>query len=173
MQLHHLDRIESHNQLSNLEIAHQVCNNVENQKYRQAVLKAEREVAQRLSSPTLVRESERGSTVAGGSHTYESDNAQGQEWSSREGEKHDVMRAKWDSWIMDNVNGPFKNRRIFLLFKELSYMAPRALGMGSSVTYRRYIMEDHYGGILQVFIDEKDGLRKVKLRVEPETEKVN
>lgn len=156
MQLHHLNHRIYDNRLENLEPAHQTCNNIENGARRST----------RPSDPPCV--SEKTSGVQPHQNTGRDPDAQ--EWTSREGEKHDQMRAKWDRWIMDIENGPFKkgaDRRI----KELAYSAPKALGMGSSVTYRRYILEDYYGGTLVIYENE-NGIKMVSLAARPETEQI-
>lgn len=70
-------------------------------------------------------------------------------WSSREGEKHEVMRARWNAWVNDMEHGPFGGIGGRIRLRELAAKAPNALGLGSSNTYRRYIDEDCCGGPLE------------------------
>lgn len=161
-EIHHINENPYDNRLINTAPIHGKCNRELNgvkggmvNAERAAVLKQRYHVV----TPKAVSES------AGGADTYE------QEWTSKEGEKHDQMRFKWNVWILDLENGPFAKGQTYL-FKELAYMAVRALGLGSSVTYRRYIMEDHYGRVLDVYPDPDNGLKKVRLIARPNTEKV-
>lgn len=163
LQLHHLNHKLFDNRLENLEPAHQTCNNREHARWRALV-------GQRPSDPSCVSVSE----IRCPSHTYQKrsidTSLDKQKWTSEEGRRHDIMRNKWNNWLLDNVDGPYKNGRWRLTFRELAYMAVGKLGLGSSVTYKRYIMEDSYAGILRVYIDETTGHKMVEFIVKPQTE---
>ena len=69
------------------------------------------------------------------------------EASSEETRRAAKMRPRWNKWLEE-----LKFSRYSL--KGLSLQAPHALGMGSSITYRRYIEEDIAAGILGKFFDD-------------------
>lgn len=139
MQIHHKDHIESHNEIDNLAIMHQNCNNHEHARWRLSKLASVREESL-LTPPTR--------------------------WVSREGEKGELMRKKWNAWLCDNVDGPFA-KCIELPVKDLAALAVHALDIGSSVTYRRYITEDALGGYLTSFMGTAPKLSKRALWVKP------
>jgi hypothetical protein len=72
------------------------------------------------------------------------------------------MRARWNAWINDLENGPFKGIGGIIRLRNLAAMAVHALGLGSSNTYRRYIEEDCSGGPLEIF--SNDGILSVRYR---------
>jgi hypothetical protein len=93
-------------------------------------------------------------------------------WSSREGEKSERMRSSFNTWIRDEVNGPFASldgEAPGISLAALGRIAVHAIGFGSSQTYERYCLEDSYGkklgepGILEVAFDEK-GRKMVRFR---------
>jgi hypothetical protein len=154
LELDHIDANHRNNRRWNLRLAHHSCNSAG---YR----------FQRQPAPS-VPEREKIDSVRGEfdgmPHGEVSDLYPGYSstpWSSREGEKHDVMRARWNTWIDDMTTGPFRAVGGMVRLRDLAEMAPRALGMGSSQTYRRYINEDRFGP-LQVFRD--DGILFVRYR---------
>ena len=79
-------------------------------------------------------------------------------WTSREGEQGEKQQAYWDDWIQrDDKDSPWVKlgvkRGSFVRLTDLLDMAPREIGrlytiskqkFGSSVTYRRYAMEDRF-----------------------------
>lgn len=89
-------------------------------------------------------------------------------WSSREGEKHDIQRARFNTWIRDMQHGPFQGPGGMIRLSALAKMAVHAIGMGSSITYRRYIEEDCFGpspndpGILELV--DSDGIEFIRFR---------
>jgi hypothetical protein len=156
LELDHIDTNHRNNKRWNLRLAHHSCNSTE---YK----------FQRQPAPSMP-ESERGKIdsvhgeIDGIPDGEVSDLYPGYgrtPWSNREGEKHDVMRARWNAWIDDLVRGPFRGVGGVVRLRDLAEMAPRALGMGSSQTYRRYLNEDRFGP-LQVFRD--DGILFVRYR---------
>lgn len=140
-ELHHYNEIESDNRIPNLGPMHHSCNSSLNGRKREATKRL------LLDQSRLGSVSERDHTTLARQVEPESD------WTSREGEKHDVMRHRWNGWI-HSESGIFRGApgakiRITALAKK----AVHALGTGSSVTYRRYIEEDYYGGIFDYEID--------------------
>jgi hypothetical protein len=73
------------------------------------------------------------------------------------------MRARWDVWINDLERGPFRPDYLGgeMRLRDLVEMAPHALGLGSSQTYRRYANEDKFGP-LEVF--RENGILWVRYR---------
>jgi len=147
LQVHHIDHNTANNELTNLKIYHQVCNNYENAhwKLHQASL-GDASFMQRYvcEKREAARPNERTAT------------AEAAIWQSKEGLKHDTQRSAWNRWIRDRENGPFKGVNTSLYIVALAEMAPWGVGrhigldgpLGSSVTYRRFINEDIRGGIL-------------------------
>lgn len=149
LQLHHKDEVESHNEIENLALAHGPCNKKDWWARRRP-----------SKQPECERKSSQPSTP--NVHTN---------WSGREGEKHDVMRARWDLWLTDK-EGPFgdhKEGAVIGAEARLGWLAAAAVhalkhddddetigSVGSSVTYRRYIDEDAAAGIL--FTYRRDGV---------------
>lgn len=138
LELHHYDETESHNEVLNTGPIHHNCNSSMNGRKREDIKR------QLLEGSRLLDVRER-------DHTTPTDE---KEYTSREGEKHDLMRVRWNAWIHDAINGPFRGQHSKIRITALSKMAVHALGMGSSVTYRRYIEEDYYGSIFDYEVDD-------------------
>jgi hypothetical protein len=143
LEFDHIDGNNRNNKRWNLRLSHHLCNVVAYHTKRPALSMPEREGE--TSSQSVA-------ACAGwcGSRP----------WSSREGEKHDVMRARWDAWINDLEHGPFKGQGGIIRLRNLAAMAVHALGLGSSNTYRRYVEEDCSGGPLEIF--RNDGILSVR-----------
>jgi hypothetical protein len=171
--IHHIDGNPQNNKRGNLFLADHPCNARLNGNIRAEKVKA------RLSSLVHPVESvsesrqdagvrtDRGAgAVVVGVRAYPSE----AQWESQEGLRHDRQRSLWNAWILDQlvlkdgskVKGPFVGREVFG-FSELAYMAPRALGVGSSKTYMVYINEDHFGPLE---IIKTSGRKYVMLRKE-------
>ena len=143
LEFDHIDGNNRNNRRWNLRLSHHLCNVVAYHTKRPALSMPEREGE--TSSQSVA-------ACAGwcGSRP----------WSSREGEKHDVMRARWDAWINDLEHGPFGGVGGTIRLRNLAAMAVHKLGLGSSNTYRRYIEEDCSGGPLEIF--RNDGILSVR-----------
>ena len=142
LEFDHIDGNNRNNRRWNLRLSHHLCNVAAYHSMRPA-----------LSTPE--REGEKG---ADGYSNWRGSAP----WNSREGEKHDVMRSRWDAWINDMKRGPFRGEGGFVRLRDLAAMAPRALGLGSSNTYRRFVEEDCFGGPLEKF--SRDGVLCVRYR---------
>ena len=70
------------------------------------------------------------------------------DYSAEEGEKHEVMRARWNLWMEDISKGSSN------LVKSLVNKAPGRCRLGSSITYRRYLDEDIADGKFEQFRDD-------------------
>jgi len=140
LNLHHRDNIINHNELPNLALAHAPCNTRD----------FHRKPGVSDHASKSERKGEQGSRGSGRGDAGEP------EWSSKEGQKHDAMRPKWNNWVNDPVNGPFKEGGGVggrMRLRDLAGLAVHQLRMGSSVTYRRYIDEDRHGWF-DVFLDQ-------------------
>jgi hypothetical protein len=135
LQLHHKDGVINHNELGNLELADQHCNNLEH---------AER--SKRVSDPSH-RSTVRENMGAGAQD--------GTPWSSREGVKHERMRARFNSLLADTFGNQIDAE---LSVDYLARVMVSRVGEGSSVTFRRYIEEDGVEGPLLTYTRE-DGVR--------------
>lgn len=85
------------------------------------------------------------------------------EWgaaTSEETNRAVIMRPRWNNWIDSK---PF----VQIQLKALAFKAPHTLGIGSSITYTRYINEDIAGGILEYF--EIEGEAMVRLNPNADT----
>jgi 5-methylcytosine-specific restriction endonuclease McrA len=182
LNIHHIDGNRENNKRWNLRLADHVCNARLN-----GNLRADR-VRARMSSLVHPEQSERERAgmarpptagVTLGDEVLEDAVAHGvvpvpvgtRPWSSREGEKSERMRSSWNTWIRDLENGPFANLEAdgAISLTALTRIAVHAIGFGSSQTYEKYALDDHYGkklgepGILEVFFDEK-GRKMVRYR---------
>ena len=71
------------------------------------------------------------------------------EYSAEEGEKHEVMRSRWNAFVESLGTGTTN------LVKMLVNKAPSVCGdIGSSITYRRYLDEDIAKGLFEEFRDD-------------------
>ncbi len=152
---HHIDGKSHNNQAWNLAFAHKTCH-LELSRLNQQFRNPRGSLAIERDARSKPRERENISTAgppgAGWSDTP---------WANREGEKHEVMRERWNAWIIDKQDGPFHAEGMRVRKSDLAAMAPHALGLGSSVAYLRYIKEDQMGGVLSIF--REDGLLWVEL----------
>lgn len=171
--IHHIDGNPQNNKRGNLFLADHPCNARLNGNVRAEKVKARlSSLVHPVESVSDVRQdagvrTERGTgAVVVGVRAYPSE----AQWESQEGVRHDRQRSLWNAWILDQlvlkdgskVKGPFVGREVFG-FSELAYMAPRALGVGSSKTYMTYINEDHFGPLE---IIKTSGRKYVMLRKE-------
>jgi hypothetical protein len=143
LEFDHIDGNNRNNNRWNLRLAHHICNVAAYHSRKPALSTPERE---------------------GGNVSPEASNVSvglSAPWSNREGEKHDIMRSKWNGWINDLVKGPFRAEGGVMRLRDLVEMAPRMLGLGSSQTYRRYANEDRWGP-LEIF--REDGILFVRYR---------
>lgn len=155
LEFDHIDGDRGNNRRWNLRLAHHSCNSISRHRQVSAAL-------------SMMPEGER-ENANDGSPLAASPAALATPWSNREGEKHDVMRARWNDWINDLEKGPFRGIGGRIRLRDLVEMAPRCLGLGSSQTYRRYANEDRFGpveifreeGILYVRYKRKNGDRKL------------
>lgn len=69
-------------------------------------------------------------------------------YSNEEGEKHEIMRARWDKMVEEIPKGT-RNLKSFLAER-----APGQLGLGSSKTYTVYLNEDIASGKFEKFRDD-------------------
>lgn len=149
LEFDHINGDRRFNRRWNLRLSHHSCNSVFHHRRVDAAL-------------SMLQEGEKGNGVA--SRVVGFGAAWLTPWSNREGEKADVMRARWDDWINDLVKGPFRGVGGRMRLRDLVEMAPNMLGLGSSQTYRRYANEDRFGpleivweeGILWVRYKGKD-----------------
>jgi len=108
LEFDHIDSNARNNKRWNLRLVHHACNSiVYNQAQRKMIVQ---------HAPSAPSESEKekmggGLTVAGLGIGPESSDVypglSGTPWSNREGEKHDVMRVRWNEWLGDREKGPF------------------------------------------------------------------
>jgi hypothetical protein len=155
LELDHIDENPRNNKRWNLRLGHHSCNQAhyqERRRYASSMLR-EREKENADPDAQAMQSSRSVSDVYPGWSTTP--------WSAREGEKSDLMRARWDAWIGDFEHGPFRSVGGVIRAWTLARMAVRALGIGSSITYRRYIEEDSFGP-LEVYKD--DGVLMVRYR---------
>lgn len=143
LELHHYNELESDNKVQNLGPIHHACNSALNGRQREATKKL------------LLDRSGQGMRVSDHTTLARQGTENGtSEWTSREGEKHDLMRHRWNVWI-HGEQGIFKGvTGAKIRITALAKSAVHALGTGSSVTYRRYIEEDFYGGIFDYEHDD-------------------
>jgi hypothetical protein len=147
LEFHHINGDRRFNRRWNLHLSHHSCNSVFRHRQVDAAL-------------SMLNEGDReNAAAAGGLVAFSAVSVT--PWSSREGEKHDVMRSKWNGWISDFEKGPFRGEGGVMRFRDLVEMAPRMLGLGSSQTYRRYANEDRWGP-LEIF--REDGILFVRYR---------
>jgi len=92
LEFDHIDGNNRNNKRWNLRLSHHFCNVADYHTKRPALSMPEREGESLLPLPVGICSSWIGSRP----------------WSNREGEKHDVMRARWDAWINDMERGPFR-----------------------------------------------------------------
>jgi 5-methylcytosine-specific restriction endonuclease McrA len=156
LELDHIDADQRNNRWWNLRLAHHSCNSAAYRFQRQPAPSMPDRERGKIDS---VRGEKDGIPEGEVSDFYPGYSST--PWSNREGEKHDLMRARWNAWIGDLTNGPFHGVGGVVRLRDLAEMAPRALGMGSSQSYRRYINEDRFGP-LEVFRD--DGILFVRYR---------
>ncbi len=155
----HIDEVRRNNRRWNLRLAHHDCNAIISQRNRNAhalsmLSEGEREKSMRAAELNRTPRAFRGGVGTEKiSDTYP---GWGSEWSNREGEKSDVMHARYDAWINDMERGPFRDVGALIRLQDLADMAPRMLGIGRSQTYRKYIKEDRFGP-LEVFRDYEAG----------------
>ncbi len=149
LEFDHINSNRTNNQRWNLRLTHHACNASEYWRGR---------LASPVQPPVCECENEGGQVGVFP--------VSGTPWSGREGEKHDVMRARWNAWVTDFERGPFRGPEGRMRVRDLAEMAPRALGLGSSATYRRYINEDRFGPLEIV---REDGVLFVRMRASEET----
>lgn len=133
LELDHVNENPSNNHLENLRLAHHSCNSSLYNLKRASIPLSGQHVREKISSV----------------------GSEGAVWSSREGEKHDVMRVRWENWVPSVLEAGGVMRA-----RDLAERAPRALGIGSSVTYRRYLNEDVAGGVFERY--REDGVLWVR-----------
>lgn len=155
LEVDHVDGNQRNNRCSNLRLTHHSCNQSHYQQQRMLALSTLRERERETAGPEA-RAMQSSRSI---SDVYPGWSAT--PWSAREGEKSDLMRARWDAWIGDFEHGPFRSVGGVIRVWTLARMAVRALGIGSSITYRRYIEEDSFGP-LEVYKD--DGVLMVRYR---------
>lgn len=154
--IHHIDGNRENNKRWNLRLTDHPCNarlngNLRANRVRQRMSSLVHPVEKERENVSVVGVRERVTeSVGGGLVSSAYPGLSGTGWSGREGEKADEMRPLWNHWIRDKQNGPFCHRN-FIQFKDLKFMAVHALGMGSSITYSRYIHEDAHGGPLELY----------------------
>jgi hypothetical protein len=134
LEFDHMDGNNRNNKRWNLRLCHHLCNVTAYYSKKPALSLPEREGGKARLHPSSMPLDGSGSAP----------------WSNREGEKHDIMRSLWNDWICDLEHGPFRPGYLGgeLRLRDLVEMAPRALGLGSSQTYRRYANEDKFGPLL-------------------------
>lgn len=92
--------------------------------------------------------------------TRERERRAGIKATSEETNRAIIMRPRWNNWIDSK---PF----VQINKKKLALMAVHELGIGSSITYTRYIEEDMEGKILEAF--EIEGTAMVRLNPDADT----
>ncbi len=91
------------------------------------------------------------------------------EASSAETARAQTMRPDWNNWLPGFFNN-LENPISMIPLEALARKAVHAIGKGSSITYRRYALEDVEGGIL--FLFKNRGVLSVSYR-EKETEMIH
>jgi len=146
LEVHHINGSKSPylNRLEFCVLMHRSCNQRAERGRQEAQLRAN----MHLPAPEQVRESA----------TRLSENRPPS--SSDENAKARVMRPRWNNWLDKK---PF----VQINRKKLALKAVHELGIGSSVTYSRYIDEDVEAGILNPF--EIEGIPMIRLNPEADT----
>ncbi len=160
LEFDHINGNRRDNRRWNLRLAHHTCNSIFHHRRVDAALSMLHREKESMPTEQARAELPLSSDLYPGWST--------RPWSSREGEKHDIQRARWNAWIDDLERGPFRDVGAYVQLNALAKMAVHAIGLGSSVTYRRYAEEDHFGatpkepGRLEIF--EHDGIQFVRYR---------
>lgn len=152
-EIHHCDENPANNEIRQLFIAHHPCNSSDHNRRRW-----------QQSGPSYPTEREREIKSADRNQAPISELATA---SSRETQKHDEMRRLWNLWINDKKRGAFSplGQKQWQL-STLAATAVHALGIGSKITYTRYIEEDVRGGILMIGTGPS-GTRFVRYKGDP------